>query len=76
VHEHGKHLIAARLSDLLTTGLRGPIGTPDGRMDVTSYHVALSIAGFTRPIVLDLRQWSNPWTDIELAAKRWRKSAS
>jgi len=72
VHEHSEHLVGARLSDLMTTGLRGPIGTADGRLDVTSYRIALSIAGYDRPIVLDARQWPNPWADIETASSSWQ----
>lgn len=74
VHQHSDHLIAARVSDLLTTGLRGPIGTSDGRLDVMSYHVALTVAGYRRPAILDARQWPDPWTDMQTAAAHWRRA--
>lgn len=76
VHHHSDHLIAARLSDLLTTGLRGPIGTRDGRLDVTSYHVALTIARYARPVILDARQWPDPWTGVETAVTYWRRATA
>jgi sugar phosphate isomerase/epimerase len=75
VSRQSGHLVAARLSDLLSTGLRGPIGTRDGRLDVMSYRVALAVAGHDRPVVLDARQWPNPWSDLETAAECWRRLA-
>lgn len=73
VSQHGDQLIAARLSDLLTTGLRGPIGADDGRLDVMGYHVALTVAGYRRPVVLDTRQWPDPWHDLQASAVHWAR---
>lgn len=69
----GSSLISARLCDLTTSGMRSPIGgsTGGGRLDVTSYKVALSIAGHERPVALDARQWDDPWSGVERSRTLW-----
>jgi sugar phosphate isomerase/epimerase len=74
IHQNSEHLLSARLSDLMTTGMRGPIGSRDGRLDVMSYRVALAIADYRRPVILDVRQWPNPWNDLELAVDHWQRT--
>lgn len=66
-------IIAARLCDISTSGMRFPIGerAASGRLDVQAYKVALSIAGYTRPIALDARQWPEPWTGIAHSRDAW-----
>ena len=65
-------LVSARLCDLLTSGMRGPIGDPQGaRLDVLSYRVALSVCGYDRPVVVDARQWSQPWPGLAQTAQTW-----
>ena len=72
VHAFGDRLIAARLVDLLTTGLRGPIGSgAEGRLDVTGYKIALSVNGYLRPIIIDARQWNDPWRGVEQTMQAW-----
>ncbi len=65
-------LVSARLCDLLTSGMRGPIGETQGaRLDVLSYRAALSVCGYDRPVVVDARQWSQPWLGLTQTAKTW-----
>jgi sugar phosphate isomerase/epimerase len=71
VIELGQRLAAARLCDLSTGGMRVPIGAPDGRLDVVAYRAALSVAGHRGPLVLDARQWAQPWEGILQSAAAW-----
>jgi len=65
-------LVSARLCDLLTSGMRGPIGESQGaRLDVLSYRVALSVCGYDRPVVADVRQWTQPWSGLAQTAQTW-----
>ena len=65
-------LVSVRLCDLLTSGMRGPIGETQGaRLDVLSYRVALSVCGYDRPVVVDARQWSQPWPGLAQTAQTW-----
>ncbi len=67
-------LVSVRLCDLLRSGLRGPIGEPgEGRLDVLEYRVAMSVCGYTRPVVVDARQWSDPWAGLEQTREVWTK---
>lgn len=67
----GSRVASVRLSDLLATGLRGPIGGPDGRLDVTAYRVAIDVAGYTRAVVVDARQWTDPWAGLAQTRETW-----
>jgi sugar phosphate isomerase/epimerase len=68
----GPRLASARLVDLLLGGTRGPVGDPhDGRLDVSAYRVALSVAGYQRPVVLDARQWSRPEEGMVKSKEVW-----
>jgi len=71
INQYSTQLTSARVCDLLTTGLRGPIGTGDGYLDVLAYKVALSVADYQRPVILDARQWTDPWSGIEQARRAW-----
>lgn len=64
-------IASARLVDLTTTGLRAPIGQIDGRLDVAAYQVALDAAGYRRPVVVDARQWPDPWRGLEDTRRAW-----
>lgn len=66
-------IVAARLCDLTTAGHRAPLGESDGRLDPLQYGVALITAGYARPVVIDVRQWIDPWVGIERTAAVWRK---
>ncbi len=63
-------LVSARLSDLVSSGSRVPIG--DGGLDVRAYRVALATAGFRRPVVLDARGWRDPWPGLARSEAAWR----
>jgi sugar phosphate isomerase/epimerase len=85
VHAAGaaKRLTAARLCDLLTTGMRGPIATPEqlgggggGRLDATAYRIALDVNGYRRPVIIDARQWSEPWRGVEQTIAAWNDIAA
>ncbi|UCD75305.1 MAG: TIM barrel protein [Phycisphaerales bacterium] len=65
-------LISVRLCDLLRSGARGPAGEPrDGRLNVRIYRRAIATCEFTRPVVVDMRQWSDPWSGLEKTALAW-----
>ena len=75
VTAHASKLVAARLCDLLTTGMRGPPGDPPlGRLDVISYQVALSVSGYRRAVIIDARQWTDPRNGIVKAREAWGAS--
>lgn len=72
VMEAAGHLAAARIVDLFTNGMRGPIGDPDGaRLDALSYRVALDVAGFQGLPVIDCREWSHAASQVPLCIARW-----
>ncbi len=50
----GAELHGARLSDASLTGRVAP-GSAGARLDLDAYLVSLSVAGYSRPVVLDLR---------------------
>lgn len=72
VREHGGPIVAARFCDLNLAGLRTPPGERGGRLDVLAYGIALATAGDPRPLILDARQWLDPWRGFEHAARIWR----
>lgn len=77
VMANGASLVSCRLTDLLTTGLRGPIGLrTEGRLDVMRYKIALSVAGYQKPVVIDARQWLKPWEGIERTKQAWERTAA
>lgn len=65
-------IASARLCDMLLSGMRGPIGSQsDGRLDVEAYRLALSLGSYQRPVVLDARQWLDPWAGLEQTREVW-----
>ncbi|MEE8154531.1 MAG: hypothetical protein V3T53_06170 [Phycisphaerales bacterium] len=77
VTKHADRLVSARLCDLLASGMRGPIGEAQaGRLDVLSYRVALSVGGYDRPVVVDARQWSDPWPGLTQTARTWSAAST
>jgi sugar phosphate isomerase/epimerase len=74
VSANAESLVAARLCDLSTAGMRVPIGDSGGggRLDVEAYKVALSVAGYERPVVVDARQWLDAWRGVEQTRAAWR----
>ena len=72
VTAHAPRLISARLCDLLRSGLRGPVGDgPEAQLDVLAYRVALTTAGYSRPVVVDARQWPDPLCGLEQTREIW-----
>ncbi|MCI0675246.1 MAG: hypothetical protein L0Y42_05645 [Phycisphaerales bacterium] len=69
-------LLSARLSDVLPTGMRGPLSdrAPGvGKLDALAYKVALSVSGYRRAVVADARQWLDPWRGIESTRDVWSR---
>lgn len=63
---------AARVVDLLRSGLRGPIGEQgSARLDAMAYRLALEMSGFHGLPVIDCRQWQAPLQGARLCAARW-----
>ena len=72
----GERLVSLRLCDLLASGMRGPIGDArEGRLDVTAYRVAAGVAGYTRPVVVDARQWADPIDGVLRSRDAWERAA-
>lgn len=68
----GARLVAARVVDLLRSGLRGPIEEAGAcRLDALGYRVALEVAGFQWLPVIDCRQWTDVHRGVAACAKRW-----
>ncbi len=75
VFEIGANLTAARLADILPTGMRGPVGGPGGKLDLLPYRAALDAAGFGGPVTIDARQWTDPWAGVKQSVDAWRAIA-
>lgn len=72
VSSAGARLVAARVVDLLRSGLRGPIDEPSAsRLDALGYRVALEVAGFRGLPVIDCRQWNDVHHGVQACAQRW-----
>lgn len=71
----GGRLKSVRISDLLTSGTRGPIGQTDGQLDVFAYRMSLAAVEYERPIVIDTRQWQRPWEGIAATIETWERAA-
>jgi sugar phosphate isomerase/epimerase len=71
---NASQLVSARVCDLLTSGLRGPIGDPqEGRLNVLEYRVALASAGYSRAVVLDARQWRDVPQGLKQSKLDWER---
>ncbi len=72
---YASHLSSLRLCDLLRSGLRGPIAEPgNARLDDFRLAVAAMAAGYERPVVIDTRQWSGPWSGVLSTIERWTRA--
>ncbi len=75
VMSNHERLTSARLCDLLRSGMRGPVGDKsEGRLDVMAYRLALSVGGYPRPVVVDTRQWNDPWGGLEQTRHVWQEA--
>jgi sugar phosphate isomerase/epimerase len=72
VHRSAGRVGAARVVDLLASGMRGPIGEPAGsRLDALSWRLALEMGGFRGVPVIDVRQWTQPHQGVRATIDRW-----
>ncbi len=72
ISAHAGRLISVRLADLSTTGARAPIGGQNGgRLELDVYRQAIATSGHHRPLVVDLRDWVDPWRGLEQTAGAW-----
>ena len=72
VHRAAGRIGAARVVDLLRSGMRGPIGDASGsRLDALAFRLALEMSGFRGFPVVDCRQWSGAGEGVVATAKRW-----
>ncbi|MSR27956.1 MAG: hypothetical protein EXS03_00035 [Phycisphaerales bacterium] len=73
----GSAIGCARVSDLLTTGLRAPAGDAhEARLDVDSYVAALAVIPLRSSPVADARQWGNPHAGLEFTLRCWQEGAA
>jgi hypothetical protein len=72
VHQAAGRVGAARVVDLLSSGMRGPIGEPSGaRLDAMAWRLALEMSGFRGLPVIDARQWTQVRPGILATVERW-----
>jgi len=64
---------SVRLVDLDIAGMRCPPGS--GRLDLVAVCAAISVLSPRPGIVLDMRQWVDPWAGLEQSLRRWRATA-
>jgi len=68
----GQRLRAARVVDMLQSGMRAPPGEADGaRLQLGEYVLALAGAGFQRSPVADARHWAQPRMGLERVRALW-----
>lgn len=68
----GRRAAAARIVDLLASGMRGPPGEPSGaRLDLAAFAAAVALGGATPPCCADARQWVDPRAGLAVALARW-----
>lgn len=68
-------VVAARVCDLLRSGMRGPVGSPDGQLDLLEYRATLGAVGFAGLPVIDARQWAHPHEGVTRSLEAWRGAA-
>ena len=62
---HASRIASIRVCDLSETGMRLPLGSREGRLDVNGFKAAADVVDYERPIVIDARQWEQPLGGIE-----------
>jgi len=69
-----QRLRAARVVDMLQSGMRAPPGEADGaRLQLGEYVLALAGAGFQRSPVADARNWTQPRAGLERVRALWQE---
>jgi len=72
--ENAVRMVSARLSDLLSTGHRAPIAARQhAQLDWSTYGFTLAAIGYQRAVIIDARQWQNPWQGIEHTMTVWNQ---
>jgi sugar phosphate isomerase/epimerase len=74
VRQSAKSLRVARLCDLSRDGIRRPAGGIGGRLDVREYRLTLDLVGYSHAVVIDARQWAEPWKGLQQARHCWDES--
>lgn len=69
----GERMVAARVVDLLRTGMRGPLGQPDGQLDTLEYRMALETTGFRGLPVVDARRWPAVRDGVNRTLEAWAR---
>jgi sugar phosphate isomerase/epimerase len=72
----GHALSSARLSDAASSGVRVAPGLPGGRLDLIAYRAALDVAGYRRPVVIDVRGMPDFRGVIAAAQRAWSLNAT
>ncbi|NBX35634.1 MAG: hypothetical protein EBR10_00175 [Planctomycetes bacterium] len=73
----GPRLRAARVVDMLQSGMRAPPGETDGgRLRLDEYVLALAGAGFQRSPVADARNWTQPRAGLERVRALWPEESA
>jgi sugar phosphate isomerase/epimerase len=68
----GRRVAAARVVDLLASGMRGPPGEPAvARLDLPAFAAALALSGGAPSCCADARQWVDPRAGLECTLARW-----
>jgi hypothetical protein len=72
----GRRVAAARIVDLLASGMRAPPGEPSGfRLDLAAFAAALALGGAAPPCCADARQWADPRAGLAATLARWSGTA-
>lgn len=68
----GRRVCAARVVDLLASGMRGPPGEPEGaRLDLAAFAASLALSGAAPACCADARQWADPRAGLQCTLARW-----
>jgi hypothetical protein len=72
----GRRVAAARIVDLLASGMRGPPGEPSGsRLDLAAFAASLALGGAAPPCCADARQWVDARAGLAATLARWSGTA-
>jgi len=81
VARHVDAVAAARICDLNIGGMRAPVADEfvddahaERQLDVLAYAAALSVGGSTVPLIVDARQWPDPWAGLTQTAEVWARA--
>jgi len=73
VATHADRVASVRLGDLNATGDRIPVGCgEEGRLDLGAYRSVLKRCGYNAPVVVDIRNTSEPWRQLAESVQAWQ----